>query len=430
MKRGVFKRISAIFFAALMLICSLVPLYASAYDESKWKDAANEDCRTWRQMDTRWADYRMGSSSDSTMGDYGCLVIAMSMTIKMSGAMGDSFQPMDLVKYTQSVGGFSAGGGYNNYANVANFTSNKVVQIGSYGNLGSSITSSVLSGKTDIVSQIKALTDAGYYIILHVANKRHGGAAHHFVMCVGYDDQDLLISDGYPDGESAYFTPEGVSSRTPVYHLGDFYLTPQSYQVWQCTDKPFNQNNDYFNGKTGEDNAAGGIQVSDIMKQYGEEYWLEAEKCSQLTEYPLILPVASDLSISERDEVADWKQTLNHKEEDNQHGFLRAVVMLVGIIIIVYSTLLFLAFQFDRINNFIDVPLLYFLTFGKMMTISEDEQSTYNQADGKGAKMMKQKDICIASIVGIAIGVLLLSGKLFELISTLVTMIGKLLDKI
>lgn len=426
----VLKRISAAFLALFLLVCNLVPMCVSAYDESKWKDAANEDFRTWRQMDSRWADYRMGSSSDSTVGDYGCLVFAMSMIIKMSGAKGDSFQPMDLVKYTQSVGGFSSGGGYNNYANVANYTNNKVVQIGSYGNVGESIRTTVLSGKTDIISQIKALTDAGYYIILHVANKRHGGAAHHFIMCMGYDDEGILVSDAYPDGESAYFTPEGVSSRTPLYHLDDFYLTPESYQIWQCVDKPFNQNEEYFSGKTGANNAANGIQVSDIMQQYGEEYWLEAEQCSQLTEYPLILRTNEDLSIQERDELSGWKQTIDYKEEDSQHGFLRAVVMLVGILIIVYSTLLFLAFQFDRINNFIDVPLLYFLTFGKMMTINEDEQSTYNQADVKGAKMMKQKDILMASLVGIAIGVLLLSGRLFALINAVVSFIGKMLDKI
>lgn len=430
--RRVLRRLSAGLLALVLLITYSVPLVGLAYDEQAAKAAASEDCRTWRQQDTRWKDYMMGTSSGSSVGDVGCLMIAMSMMIKICEVKGDSFQPMDFITYTKQIGGFSSGGGFNNYGNVGKYTDNKVVYVGRRADLPSSIKSTVLTGKKGITDEIKALTDAGYYVIPHVAYLRWESwrSAGHFVFCLGYDEKGLLIADGWPDGEMNYFTPDKVSSRSTSFHLSDYYREPEDYIVFQCTEKPFNENNTYFSGKTGSNSASNGITMTDIMHRYGEDYWLELEGKGALEEMPLIFRSGDDMSMSERDEISDWKQTLEYKKEDKTHGVLRAIVMLVGIIIIVYSTLLFLAFQFDRINNFIDVPLLYFLSGGKMMTINEDEQSTYNQADNKGAKMMKQKDICIMAVVGIIVGVLLLSGGLFEIISIIVSLIGKLMNKI
>ena len=115
--RRVLRRLSAGLLALVLLITYSVPLVGLAYDEQAAKAAASEDCRTWRQQDTRWKDYMMGTSSGSSVGDVGCLMIAMSMMIKICEVKGDSFQPMDFITYTKQIGGFSSGGGFNNYGN-------------------------------------------------------------------------------------------------------------------------------------------------------------------------------------------------------------------------------------------------------------------------------------------------------------------------
>lgn len=166
-----------------------------------------------------------------------------------------------------------------------------------------------------------------------------------------------------------------------------------------------------------------GLSINDIAQRYDESYFLG--NIAGLSERSIALPSADWLQYSEQQEIADWKNTIELLKEDEKFSFLRACVMLVGILIIVYSTLLFLAFQFDKINNFVDIEVLSMLTMGKMVT-SRDDTSTYNDASEttKGKpKMIVQKDIFVVTITGIAIGVLLLTGKLYAIITLVVDLV-------
>lgn len=156
--------------------------------------------------------------------------------------------------------------------------------------------------------------------------------------------------------------------------------------------------------------------------QYEESYFI-GDTMGLSDSHLIVLPDSKNLYNYEREEIANWKSTIDLLKEDRKFSFLRACVMFVGIVIIVYSTLLFLAFQFDKINNFVDIELVGYLTFGKLIT-SRDGTSTYNKQDEttKGKpKTVVQKDIAVATITGIAVGVLLLSGKLYAIISLVVS---------
>ena len=167
-----------------------------------------------------------------------------------------------------------------------------------------------------------------------------------------------------------------------------------------------------------------GISINDIAQKYDETYFLG--DFSGLVEHGIALPSSDWLQHSEQQEIANWKSTIELLQEDKKYSVLRACVMFVGILMIVYSTLLFLAFQFDKINNFVDIELVSCLTLGKLVT-SRDEISTYNKEEVSGKpKAVVQKDIAMASITGITAGVLLLSGKLYAIISLVVSLVSSI----
>lgn len=157
----------------------------------------------------------------------------------------------------------------------------------------------------------------------------------------------------------------------------------------------------------------------DLLAKYNEEYFLGST--ASLTEMGISLPNASYLNISEQQEIAEWKNSIDLLREDNQFRLLRVCVMFCGIVIVIYSTLLFLAFQFDRINNFIDIELVRYLSFGRLIT-SYDETSTYNDANEHGkAKAIVLKDAVVLMVTGIFAGVILLSGKLYAIIGLVIS---------
>ena len=167
-----------------------------------------------------------------------------------------------------------------------------------------------------------------------------------------------------------------------------------------------------------------GISINDIAQKYDETYFLG--DFSGLVERGIALPSSDWLQYSEQQEIANWKSTIELLQEDKKYSVLRACVMFVGILMIVYSTLLYLAFQFDKINNFVDIELVSCLTLGKLVT-SRDEISTYNKEEVSGKpKAVVQKDIAMASITGITAGVLLLSGKLYAIISLVVSLVSSI----
>lgn len=179
------------------------------------------------------------------------------------------------------------------------------------------------------------------------------------------------------------------------------------------------------NGVTSKGNGGGsdgnGITITG-SSLYEESHFI-GDFAGLTDEHLIVLPDGSNLYNWEQQEIANWKNTIELLQEDKKFSFLRAIVMFVGILMIVYSTVLFLAFQFDRINNFVDIELVSYITLGKLIT-SRDETSTYNKEGERGKpKAVVQKDIAMATITGISAGVLLLSGKLYAIISLVVSLV-------
>jgi len=405
--------------ALVMVFSNVTPVSVLAYDLKASEKAASEDCRTWRQSDVRWGDYPIGASP-YTLSDSGCYIFASLVALKLAGFTKPTAQPVEFTKFLYEHGCFGSSGC---------LTYNPVYEY-VYASVGSdkhicyrdeSFYSDLLVGKTTWKDKINTLSSAGYYVIIYLSHN-------HFVLALGQDeDGDVLIYDA---GGSADMSAEAAPSRKVAYKITDQY----SYEgighitIIDMDGIPLNEVKEYCGGNPSEDAKNSPFSVKDIRAKYGEDYWVSTYGLAE--EVPLSMMNSSSLTANERLEISDWNRSLEYQKEDKMNGLLRAIVMLCGIVVVVYSTLLFLAFQVDRVNNFIDISLVSTMTFGLMM-VADDGQSTYASKTARGEpKMLTLKDVTIASISGIAVGVLLLSGKLFGIIDAVITFFSNLLDKI
>lgn len=151
------------------------------------------------------------------------------------------------------------------------------------------------------------------------------------------------------------------------------------------------------------------------------------------TDEPVGFPTFEDLDATDRSTLREWTDDLDNRSTDTTFSITRAIVAFVGIVVTVYSVLVYVAFQFDRNQNFVDIELLSILTLGRLRVSPDDERSTYGvKSDSReldtGGKVVVHKDIIIVSLLGLTVGVLLLSGKIYSLISWGLLQLKKLFD--
>lgn len=173
------------------------------------------------------------------------------------------------------------------------------------------------------------------------------------------------------------------------------------------------------------DGSAVSLMTVSGGKLLNEGYFSSA---SGISEEALCLPSSYDLPLKDLTELSSWKKNIKYAEDDRSLRYPRAVVMLVGILVTIYSILLYIAYQFDRINNFIELDALGIMTFGKLRISPDDRKSTFNDKHQE-RKVVVHRDIIIVCLVGVAIGVLLISGKIFEVVVYLMLKIQEVFSK-
>lgn len=168
------------------------------------------------------------------------------------------------------------------------------------------------------------------------------------------------------------------------------------------------------NKKSKEELAAAGISVSG-------EFLAETDfvEVSYLTDTELPLPQYSDLNVGDTFALKDWKEDVESKNEGNEFSVIRAVVILVGILVVLYSVAIFIAYQFDTNQGFIDIELVSILTLGHLRIAPNEESSTYTPKK-EGQRLITQKDVYFITILGISLGILIISGKLYILIANVI----------
>lgn len=139
-----------------------------------------------------------------------------------------------------------------------------------------------------------------------------------------------------------------------------------------------------------------------------------------------------NLNQDELSGLAAWERNVHHDIEEN--GLImwcRRIVMLFGILFIMWVSLIYCAYWFDRVNNFFYIDMLGILTFGHLHMSDTEQECTFHVQDiGKeGRKTVNHKTILFICIVGIAFGACIVTGVFYDLLQFIVYKIFKLLGK-
>lgn len=120
----------------------------------------------------------------------------------------------------------------------------------------------------------------------------------------------------------------------------------------------------------------------------------------------------------------DEKKNLEMLKEANDKSFLtkaisllRTTIMFIGIIMTVYCIFFYLIYWFDRVNSLTDFSLLKVISFGKVQT-SMDDESSYG-TNIEGTKEVNHDDVIRICVIGLMLGMFLVTGRLFKVVSYL-----------
>lgn len=153
--------------------------------------------------------------------------------------------------------------------------------------------------------------------------------------------------------------------------------------------------------------------------KYQESHFVEVP---MLLETKMALLKEEELSAREIKGVDDWRKNVEFEEGNKPIKYIRVFVMFFGIIFLVWVLLLYLSYWFDRINTFFDIALLPMLTGNRLRVAPEEYECTFNPKNVvKGeTQTVNHKAILEICGVGIFVAVLVISGKLYDILNFLI----------
>ena len=128
----------------------------------------------------------------------------------------------------------------------------------------------------------------------------------------------------------------------------------------------------------------------------------------------LRLPSKSDLSIGEGYSVSIIKDNIAIDNEATAFDKARVFIVFIGLILISYAMLLFVAMVFDRVNVFFDFSLVKILTFGKL------EYCPYEKDLGNTVGRTNTSKLIISIIIIGIVGMFLVSGGILSIMSNII----------
>lgn len=143
---------------------------------------------------------------------------------------------------------------------------------------------------------------------------------------------------------------------------------------------------------------------------------------SRLSESALSFIDRSSLDLADAGEVTFWRKSIDMNKEARRYAAPRQVFVFIGIVLVVWSVLMYLAFWLDKINNFVQIQFLPLLTLG-ILQVSPDEHSTNYDEKRMGKKVIVHKNMIFISVIGISLGTLLLTQRLNSIINDIINWI-------
>lgn len=178
---------------------------------------------------------------------------------------------------------------------------------------------------------------------------------------------------------------------------------------------------------TGDSNSKTNETIQNIINSYqsSEDDLPGMDKKQDWGEDTPNLPDGSDLTQNEKMQLNKWKSDVNDNKGVAPINFFRTSVAFTGILVIIYALLLYLAYWLDRVNNVVEFSFLSILTLGKLAVSPDEIQSTFSPTT-KGLKIVTHKDIITVVILCLIVGVFLVSGKIYFVVTFFIDKLEKL----
>lgn len=125
-----------------------------------------------------------------------------------------------------------------------------------------------------------------------------------------------------------------------------------------------------------------------------------------------------EFTFDEQKRVDSIITEINNENTSKKWGWVYTTTSFIGILLIVYSIALLIAFYIDIFNTFASFSLIGFLSGGRLYAVSSKSEldSVRQMDDSKTHKYISHKEIWLIFAVGIMASALLLSGKSLYLI--------------
>lgn len=239
------------------------------------------------------------------------------------------------------------------------------------------------------------------------------------------DLRDVLVSASSPTDAAKAFQSKYERNAGGLQERGN-YAEAAMQMVQACTGVV---GVDPVDGSTS--GGAGNAALAVDMEQHG--YWKESElsawsKLSEINVDDLIDDLSRDmLNQNDLNGLAQWERNVQNDIDSNGLiPLLRRVITFVGILLMVWMVVWYLAYWFDRTVTFVYIDLLGIVSFGMLHMAAEGEESTFGLGK-EGRKTVNHKTILVICLTGIAFGTLLVTGVFYRIIGLLVQWMKRLL---
>lgn len=366
----------------IMLICSLVVTFGNSIYAKE-----TEDYKTFSQGDERWSGYVFAGGN--TIGRSGCFITAI--TILMAYANPDlrdvsTFNPQVLA----SKMNFTSGGGlYPDSCKNGDSTFEAVAQDTS--------SSGSFSAK-DAEKKVVGYMEKGYFVTIKSSNAPITTRTH-FSPVVGLD------SNGKP---IVWDVNGGKNSDWDTWNKAGI----DQINVFKSS---ISKSLDVLQGGTG--NGESTKSPTDEAIKEAKNSIIPEDELLGIDNVPLkenqinlIIPTRDGLSISEANQVEEIGDNIGVKVRTI--NYLNSACMFIGLLILVYASLLFVGGILDITNAWIDISVVERLTFGKCRVVTNSDDCNDN-ARGGTFTMRQWRVRCIVVAL---VGGFLVSGVIFKVI--------------
>lgn len=383
----------------LLVLAMVLPLGMAstcADDEETEYDA--DDFKTWTQGDPRWGDYVYGTTN--TIRQSGCMIASIAVLIAYSDPSKrdwETFNPKILAQ------------------NHLVFTGNCIADYRVFDLEGGDnflyLGTEYCYSLEEAAAAVKPHMEAGDYTMVYAYKE---GVYSHFSPVVGWNyenDEPILWDVGSGNWGNEGYCEYGCcwNSKFPrAENGGTFYVISYKSLLTSSQDTVFNDDFDP------EDDLS--EERQDELDEYGARVASEWELNG--------MPQQSDMVVDQMEikfgDVGTWEwhlqlnnASIGEAIEQNQKTFfdyIRAAFVFAGIMLMIYSVLLILAYALDKSNAFIDISLISLVSFGKLK-VWDDEMTEEVQKQG----YISVTGLFIRIAVIAVVGVLFVSGVLTKL---------------